>query len=128
MLGGRGVRLLDRCVTGLCLDSQERPPILNIFNTGAALHVLVDGNRAPGCAKPCTAIIGGDGISLSVGAIWIAANGAGRVDDAAARAIHMTGRIPIRATRAARIAARLGSTARCRITGWHLESSPGYPE
>jgi ribonuclease HII len=36
-------------------------------------HVLVDGNKAPGCAIPCTAIIGGDGISLSIAAASIAA-------------------------------------------------------
>ena len=36
-------------------------------------HVLVDGNRAPGCAAPCTVIIGGDGISLSIAAASIAA-------------------------------------------------------
>jgi ribonuclease HII len=36
-------------------------------------HVLVDGNKAPGCAMPCTTIIGGDGISLSVAAASIAA-------------------------------------------------------
>jgi ribonuclease HII len=36
-------------------------------------HVLVDGNRAPGCRMPCTAIIGGDGISLSIAAASIAA-------------------------------------------------------
>jgi ribonuclease HII len=36
-------------------------------------HVLVDGNRAPGCAVPCTTIIGGDGISLSIAAASIAA-------------------------------------------------------
>ncbi len=36
-------------------------------------HVLVDGNRAPGCAVPCTTIVGGDGISLSVAAASIAA-------------------------------------------------------
>ncbi len=36
-------------------------------------HVLVDGNRAPGCAMPCTPIIGGDGISLSIAAASIAA-------------------------------------------------------
>jgi ribonuclease HII len=36
-------------------------------------HVLVDGNRAPGCALPCTPIIGGDGISLSIAAASIAA-------------------------------------------------------
>jgi ribonuclease HII len=36
-------------------------------------HVLVDGNRVPGCAVPCTALVGGDGISLSVAAASIAA-------------------------------------------------------
>jgi ribonuclease HII len=36
-------------------------------------HVLIDGNRTPGCAPPCTAIIGGDGISLSIAAASIAA-------------------------------------------------------
>jgi ribonuclease HII len=36
-------------------------------------HVLVDGNKSPGCAIPCTAIIGGDGISLSIAAASIAA-------------------------------------------------------
>jgi ribonuclease HII len=36
-------------------------------------HVLVDGNKAPGCAMPCTTIIGGDGISLSIAAASIAA-------------------------------------------------------
>jgi ribonuclease HII len=36
-------------------------------------HVLVDGNRAPGCSLPCTPIIGGDGISLSIAAASIAA-------------------------------------------------------
>jgi ribonuclease HII len=36
-------------------------------------HVLVDGNRVPGCAAPCTAIVGGDGISLSIAAASIAA-------------------------------------------------------
>jgi ribonuclease HII len=36
-------------------------------------HVLVDGNKAPGCAIPCTLIIGGDGISLSIAAASIAA-------------------------------------------------------
>jgi ribonuclease HII len=36
-------------------------------------HVLVDGNRAPGCPMPCTTIIGGDGISLSIAAASIAA-------------------------------------------------------
>jgi len=36
-------------------------------------HVLVDGNRPPGIAIPCTTIIGGDGISLSIAAASIAA-------------------------------------------------------
>jgi ribonuclease HII len=36
-------------------------------------HVLVDGNRAPGCTVPCTTMIGGDGISLSIAAASIAA-------------------------------------------------------
>ncbi len=36
-------------------------------------HVLVDGNRAPGCGLPTTTIVGGDGISLSVAAASIAA-------------------------------------------------------
>lgn len=36
-------------------------------------HVLVDGNRAPGCSHPCTPIIGGDAISLSIAAASIAA-------------------------------------------------------
>jgi ribonuclease HII len=36
-------------------------------------HVLVDGNRAPGCLMPCTPIIGGDAISLSIAAASIAA-------------------------------------------------------
>jgi ribonuclease HII len=36
-------------------------------------HILVDGNRVPGCPHPCTAIIGGDGISLSIAAASIAA-------------------------------------------------------
>jgi ribonuclease HII len=36
-------------------------------------HVLVDGNKSPGCAIPCTLIIGGDGISLSIAAASIAA-------------------------------------------------------
>ena len=36
-------------------------------------HVLVDGNRAPGCPVPCTPIVGGDGISLSIAAASIAA-------------------------------------------------------
>ncbi len=36
-------------------------------------HVLVDGNRAPGGAVPCTTIVGGDAISLSIAAASIAA-------------------------------------------------------
>ncbi len=36
-------------------------------------HVLVDGNRAPGVSIPCTTIIGGDAISLSIAAASIAA-------------------------------------------------------
>jgi ribonuclease HII len=36
-------------------------------------HVLVDGNRVPGCPVPCTALVGGDGISLSIAAASIAA-------------------------------------------------------
>lgn len=39
----------------------------------APAHVLVDGNKAPGCPIPCTLIIGGDGISLSIAAASIAA-------------------------------------------------------
>jgi ribonuclease HII len=38
-----------------------------------AEHALVDGNRAPGCAVPCTTIIGGEAISLSIAAASIAA-------------------------------------------------------
>lgn len=36
-------------------------------------HVLVDGNITPGFVMPCSAIIGGDGISLSIAAASIAA-------------------------------------------------------
>ena len=36
-------------------------------------HVLVDGNKLPLCAIPCTAIIGGDAICLSIAAASIAA-------------------------------------------------------
>lgn len=36
-------------------------------------HVLVDGNRAPGCELPCTTLVGGDGISLSIAAASIVA-------------------------------------------------------
>ncbi len=36
-------------------------------------HVLVDGNRAPALDMPCSALIGGDGLSLSVAAASIIA-------------------------------------------------------
>ncbi len=36
-------------------------------------HILVDGNRAPGVQIPCTTIVGGDAISLSIAAASIAA-------------------------------------------------------
>ena len=36
-------------------------------------HVLGDGNRPPGIEIPCTTIVGGDGISLSIAAASIAA-------------------------------------------------------
>lgn len=36
-------------------------------------HILVDGNRAPGGETPCTTIVGGDAISLSIAAASIAA-------------------------------------------------------
>ncbi len=36
-------------------------------------HILVDGNRAPGCNIPCTTIVHGDAISLSIAAASIAA-------------------------------------------------------
>jgi ribonuclease HII len=36
-------------------------------------HVLVDGNRVPGIAIPCTALVGGDALSLSIAAASIAA-------------------------------------------------------
>lgn len=36
-------------------------------------HVLVDGNRKPGISIPCTTIIGGDALSLSIAAASIAA-------------------------------------------------------
>jgi ribonuclease HII len=36
-------------------------------------HVLVDGNRSPGCPLPCTPIVGGDGISLSIASASIVA-------------------------------------------------------
>ncbi len=36
-------------------------------------HVLVDGNKQPGIAIPCTTLIGGDGLSLSIAAASIVA-------------------------------------------------------
>ena len=36
-------------------------------------HVLVDGDRVPGVAIPCTAVVGGDALSLSIAAASIAA-------------------------------------------------------
>jgi ribonuclease HII len=36
-------------------------------------HVLVDGNRKPGIAIPCTTLVGGDAISLSIAAASIVA-------------------------------------------------------
>lgn len=36
-------------------------------------HVLVDGNKKPGITVPCTALIGGDGLSLSIAAASIVA-------------------------------------------------------
>ena len=36
-------------------------------------HVLVDGNRVPGTDIPCTALVGGDALSLSIAAASIAA-------------------------------------------------------
>ncbi|MDE2390739.1 MAG: ribonuclease HII, partial [Rhodospirillales bacterium] len=36
-------------------------------------HVLVDGNKTPGIAIPCTALVGGDGLSLSIAAASIVA-------------------------------------------------------
>ncbi|WP_234731270.1 ribonuclease HII [Acidocella facilis] len=36
-------------------------------------HLLVDGNKAPGIALPCTLLVGGDGISLSIAAASIVA-------------------------------------------------------
>ncbi|MBB5373165.1 ribonuclease HII [Acidocella aromatica] len=34
-------------------------------------HVLVDGNRAPACGLPCTTLVGGDALSLSIAAASI---------------------------------------------------------
>ena len=39
----------------------------------APTHVLVDGNRAPPCPYPCTTLVGGDGLSLSIAAASIVA-------------------------------------------------------
>ncbi|GAN81287.1 ribonuclease HII [Acidocella aminolytica] len=36
-------------------------------------HVLVDGNKTPGIAIPCTTLVGGDGLSLSIAAASIVA-------------------------------------------------------
>ncbi len=36
-------------------------------------HVLVDGNKKPGIAIPCTTLVGGDGLSLSIAAASIVA-------------------------------------------------------
>ena len=36
-------------------------------------HVLVDGNKQPGIAIPCTTLVGGDGLSLSIAAASIVA-------------------------------------------------------
>jgi ribonuclease HII len=36
-------------------------------------HILVDGNRAPGSPHPCTPLVGGDAVSLSIAAASIAA-------------------------------------------------------
>jgi ribonuclease HII len=48
-------------------------------------HVLVDGNRVPGCAIPCTALVGGDALSLSIAAASIAAK---ELRDALMRRLH----------------------------------------
>ena len=37
----------------------------------APTHVLVDGNRAPACGLPCTTLVGGDAVSLSIAAASI---------------------------------------------------------
>ncbi len=39
----------------------------------APTHILVDGNKTCGGAVPCTALVGGDGLSLSIAAASIAA-------------------------------------------------------
>ncbi|WP_298225637.1 ribonuclease HII [Acidocella sp.] len=36
-------------------------------------HVLVDGNKSPGITIPCTTLVGGDGLSLSIAAASIVA-------------------------------------------------------
>jgi ribonuclease HII len=48
-------------------------------------HVLVDGNRVPGIAIPCTALVGGDALSLSIAAASIAAK---ELRDALMRRLH----------------------------------------
>ncbi|HEY1857938.1 ribonuclease HII [Acidocella sp.] len=48
-------------------------------------HVLVDGNRVPGGAIPCTALVGGDALSLSIAAASIAAK---ELRDALMRRLH----------------------------------------
>ncbi len=48
-------------------------------------HVLVDGNRLPGCPMPGTALVGGDAISLSIAAASIAAK---ELRDALMRRLH----------------------------------------
>jgi ribonuclease HII len=48
-------------------------------------HVLVDGNRVPGIAIPCTAVVGGDALSLSIAAASIAAK---ELRDALMRRLH----------------------------------------
>jgi ribonuclease HII len=48
-------------------------------------HVLVDGNRVPGITIPCTALVGGDALSLSIAAASIAAK---ELRDALMRRLH----------------------------------------
>jgi ribonuclease HII len=49
-------------------------------------HVLVDGDRVPGVAIPCTAVVGGDALSLSIAAASIAAK---ELRDALMRRLHV---------------------------------------
>jgi ribonuclease HII len=49
-------------------------------------HVLVDGDRVPGVVIPCTAVIGGDALSLSIAAASIAAK---ELRDALMRRLHV---------------------------------------